>query len=141
MWIIFHFQLFSFSKVSQVPLLSSSHAALLSWVVSPTLARPDVMNNTRVAQITADINTVLSRSEYNRLSYGASGTIPGGPREQLLRAIAPNCTQLILQCVIGKQIMTGWDCCTKIFNPTPYFTSAGNFVNFTFFNEYFKISK
>jgi hypothetical protein len=118
--------MFSFGKVSQVPLLSSSHAALLSWIVSPTLARPDVMNNSRVAQLTADINTVLSRSDYNKISYGTTGAIPGGPREQLLRAIAPNCTQLILQCVVGKQIMTGWECCRSIFDPNPYFTSAGN---------------
>jgi hypothetical protein len=32
-------QMFSAAKVTQVQLLSSSHAALLSWSVSPTLAR------------------------------------------------------------------------------------------------------
>ena len=117
--------MFSFAKVSQVPLLSSSHAALLSWDVSPRLARPDVMNNTRVAQLTADINTVLARSEYNKLSYGTSGTISGGPREQLLRAIAPNCSQLILQCVVGKAVFNGFDCCAKFFDPIPYFTDSG----------------
>ena len=53
--------MFSFAKTAQVPLLSTSHAALLSWFVNPSLARPDVMNNTRVAQLTADINTVISR--------------------------------------------------------------------------------
>jgi hypothetical protein len=83
------------------------------------------MNNTRVAQLTADINTVLTRPEYNRLSYGPTGAIPGGPKEQLLRAIAPNCTQLILQCIVGKQIMTGWECCQRMFDPNPYFTVAG----------------
>jgi hypothetical protein len=31
--------MFSAAKVTQVPLLSASHAALLSWSVSPTLAR------------------------------------------------------------------------------------------------------
>ena len=118
--------MFSAAKVTQVQLLSTSHAALLSWSVSPSLARPDVMNNTRVAQLTADINTVLSRSDYNKISYGAGGAIPGGPMEQLLRAIAPNCTQLILSCTIGKQIMNGWECCQKIFDPNPYFTVAGN---------------
>jgi len=54
-----------------------------------------------------------------------SGAISGGPREQLLRAIAPNCTQLILQCIIGKAVLTGWDCCANYFDQTPYFTSSG----------------
>ena len=117
--------MFSPSKVTQVPLLSASHAALLTWSVSPRLARPDVMNNTRVAQLTADINTVLSRSDYNKLSYGTSGAISGGPLEQLLRAVAPNCSQLILQCVIGKAVMNGFDCCAKYFDTNPYFTDSG----------------
>jgi hypothetical protein len=43
--------------------------------------------------------------DYNKISYGTTGAIPGGPEEQLLRAIAPNCTQLILQCIIGKQVL------------------------------------
>jgi hypothetical protein len=59
--------MFSLSKLSQVPVLSSSHASLLSWSVSPRLARPDVMNNTRVAQLTADINAVLSRPDFNKI--------------------------------------------------------------------------
>ena len=127
--IYYHFQLFSFAKVTQVPLLSSSHAAILSWSVSPRFARPDVMNNSRVAQITSDINTVLSRSEYNKISYGSNGqSIPGGPMEQLLRAIAPNCSQLILSCTIGKAVFNGFDCCAKYFDPTPYFTDGGKFL-------------
>ena len=124
--------MFSAAKVTQVQLLSTSHAALLSWSVSPSLARPDVMNNTRVAQLTADINTVLSRADYNKISFGPTGALPGGAREQLLRAIAPNCTQLILQCIVGKQIMTGWECCAKMFDPTPYFTVAGRWRKFRF---------
>ena len=53
--------MFSASKVASVQLLSASHASLLSWSVDPRLSRPDVMNNTRVAQLTNDINTVLTR--------------------------------------------------------------------------------
>ena len=118
--------MFSFAKVTQVPLLSASHASILSWSVSPRLARPDVMNNSRVAQLTADINTVLSRPEYNKISYGVNGqTIPGGPMEQLLRAISSNCSQLILQCSIGKATFNGYDCCAKYFDPIPYFTDGG----------------
>jgi len=112
-----------------VPLLSSSHAAILSWSVSPTFARPDVMNNTRIAQITSDINTVLSRSDFNKIYYGSNGQpIPGGPMEQLLRAIAPNCSQFILNCKIGKAFFNGFDCCAKYFDPTPIFTDGGKFV-------------
>ena len=71
----YFFQMFSFSKVSTVQLLSASHASLLSWSVDPRLARPDVMNNTRVAQMSLDINTVLTRySVYQRfrLNLGES---------------------------------------------------------------------
>jgi len=116
----------------QVQLLGTSHASLLTWFVHPTLAKPDVMNNTRVTQLAADINTILSRSAYSQISYGTTGATAGGAKEQLLRAIAPNCTQLILQCTFGKQIMSGWDCCSRVFDPNPYFTQAGDwsFRNF-----------
>jgi len=64
--------------------------------------------------------------EYNKIAYGSNGqSIPGGPMEQLLRAIAPNCSQLILQCNIGKAIFSGYDCCAKYFDPIPYFTDGG----------------
>jgi hypothetical protein len=46
--------------------------------------------------------------------------------EQLLRVIAPNCTQLILQCVVGKAVISGWDCCRNYFDPNPYFTASGS---------------
>jgi hypothetical protein len=55
------FKIFSFAKVAQVTPLSSSHAAVLSWSVSPLLARPDVMNQSRVAQLGSDINTAMTR--------------------------------------------------------------------------------
>ena len=126
--------MFSASKVTQVPLLSSSHAALLTWSVSPRLARPDVTNNTRVAQLTADINTVLARPEFNKISYGLTGqSISGGPLEQLLRAVAPNCSQLILQCAIGKAVMNGFDCCSKYFDQNPYFTESGSTLKHIFY--------
>jgi hypothetical protein len=57
--------MFSASKVASVQLMSASHASLLSWSVDPRLSRPDVMNNTRVAQLTNDITTVLSRSGWS----------------------------------------------------------------------------
>jgi hypothetical protein len=44
--------------------LSASHASLLTWSIDPRLARPDVMNNSRVAQLTNDINTVLTRLQF-----------------------------------------------------------------------------
>jgi hypothetical protein len=46
--------------------------------------------------------------------------------DQLLRAVAPNCSQLILQCMVGNTTMSGFDCCAKIFDPVPYFTAQGN---------------
>jgi hypothetical protein len=42
-----------------------------------------------------------------------------------LRAIAPNCTQFILQCEVGKLTMSGWQCCKELFDPNPYFTKSG----------------
>jgi len=48
--------------------------------------------------------------------------------EQLLRAIAPNCSQFILNCKIGKAFFNGFDCCAKYFDPTPIFTDGGKFV-------------
>jgi hypothetical protein len=125
--------MFSYSKIMQVQLLGTSHASLLTWFVHPSLAKPDVMNNTRVTQLAADINTILSRSAYSQISYGTTGATAGGAKEQLLRAIAPNCTQLILQCTFGKQIMSGWDCCSRVFDPNPYFTQAGDWSFRNFF--------
>ena len=68
----------------------------------------------------------MPRSDYNKISYGTSTNAPtGGAMDQLLRAIAPNCTQLILQCTVGNATMSGFDCCTRIFDPNPYFTAQG----------------
>jgi hypothetical protein len=97
------FQFFSSAKVIQTPLISSSHASILTWFVSPYFAKPDVMNNTRVNQLGSDITTVLQRAIYNPVNYG-SGAVPGGAKELLLRSLAPNCTQLILQCAVGRQV-------------------------------------
>jgi hypothetical protein len=83
------------------------------------------MNNTRVSQLAIDITSILARPAYAQASYGSTAVVSGGAREQLLRAIAPNCTQLILQCTLGKQVLSGWDCCSRVFDPTPYFTPAG----------------
>jgi hypothetical protein len=99
--------MFSAAKVTQVQLISSSHASLLSWSVSPTLARPDVMNNSRVAQLTADINTVLTRPDYNRISYGATGAVPGGPKEQgsiLRNSLSANFLHRITSKISSKNI-------------------------------------
>ena len=68
--------MFSSSKVSSVQLLSPSHASLLSWSVDPRLSRPDVMNNTRVAQLTNDINTVLTRLAEKNLSPAEADSRP-----------------------------------------------------------------
>ena len=69
------------------------------------------------------------RSDYNKLTYGTGTNVPnGGPMDQLLRAIAPNCSQLILQCTVGNTTMNGFDCCAKIFDPVPYFTAQGIFL-------------
>lgn len=124
----FSTQIFSNAKLAQIP-LTTSQASILSWSVHPRFARPDVMNNTRVAQLTAEINTILSKPEFNRISYGTSGALSGGPIEQLLRAAATNCTQLILHCDIGKASYTGWDCCRLYFDPNPYFTQSGKLVH------------
>jgi hypothetical protein len=55
-------QLFSYPKVLQVSQIGQSHASLLSWFVHPALAKPDVMNNTRVSQLAIDINNVLAKN-------------------------------------------------------------------------------
>ena len=117
--------MFSYPKILQVSLLSVSHASLLSWSVHPSLAKPDVMNNTRVSQLAIAINSILARPVYSQSNFGSTGVVAGGAVEQLLRAIAPNCTQLILQCSLGKLVLNGWDCCTRVFDPNPYFTQAG----------------
>ena len=137
-----NFQMFSNSKIAQVSMLSTSHASLLTWFVHPSLAKPDVMNNSRVTQLATDINTILSRPTYSQISYGTTGVAAGGAKEQLLRSIAPNCTQMILQCAIGKQIMSGFECCSRVFDPNPYFTQAGklyfrSLLNRLFINIFF----
>ena len=83
------------------------------------------MNNSRVSQLGSDITTVLQRPIYNPVNYGSGGVVPGGAKEQLLRSLAPNCTQLIVQCAVGRQVFSGLDCCNRIFDPNPYFTQAG----------------
>jgi hypothetical protein len=58
----FYVQMFSSVKLNAITLLTNAHASLLSWTVDPSLVRLDVINNTRFAQLTTDINTVLARS-------------------------------------------------------------------------------
>ena len=79
-----------------------------------------------LALILSKTLTIFSlRSDYNKLNYGTGGPTFGGPMDQLMRAIAPNCSQLILQCMVGNTTMNGFECCDKIFDPIPYFTAQG----------------
>jgi hypothetical protein len=61
--------MFSSVKLNAVTMLTNAHASLLSWTVDPSLVRLDVINNTRFAQLTADINTVLARSVHFIIKY------------------------------------------------------------------------
>ncbi len=98
------------SSLFQLSIDDEENKSAITWTL-------DVMNKYEVAQYTVEINTILSKPEFNKISYGTSGAISGGPMEQLLRAIAPNCTQFIMQCSVGKATMNGWDCCKNYFDP------------------------
>ena len=82
--------------------------------LAPELANPEVYStNSRIPTLTAEINNILDRLEYsNNLN-------------KLLEAIAPNCTQFILECQVGPTSFTGEQCCGKIFDPNPIFTRYG----------------
>ena len=80
-------------------------------------------------------SVIFSRPDYSRIRYSGNSMVSGGPVEMLLRAIAPNCTQLILKCVVGKLTMTGWQCCKEMFDPNPYFTKSGKHFLFQIIQE------
>ena len=60
-----------------------------------------------------EINLVLQRPEFN------------GNYEKLLKAIAPNCTQFILECRVENKVYTGKECCGTIIDSNPIFTRFG----------------
>ena len=105
---------FTLTKISSVPSLTISHASLLSWALAPDLSRPLVYaTNTKIPTLMEEINLVLQRPEFN------------GNYEKLLKAIAPNCTQFILECRVENKVYTGKECCGTIIDSNPIFTRFG----------------
>ena len=97
-----------------MPSLTISHASLLTWSLSPYLSRPEVYaTNDKILSLTEEINLILQRPEFQN-DY-----------EKLLKAIAPNCTEFILECQVGNKIYTGKECCGTIINETPMLTRFG----------------
>ena len=107
-------QAFTLSQINQVSALTISHASLLSWSLSPEVARPDVYaNNAQIPTLLAEIDNILERGEYS------------GSYDKLLSAIAPNCTQFILECTVGTTIYSGKECCGTVFDAKPILTRYG----------------
>ena len=87
---------FILRKINSVPSLTISHASLLSWSLAPDLSRPVVYaTNTKIPTLMQEINLILERPEFN------------GNHEKLLNAIAPNCTEFILECTVENKVYTG----------------------------------
>ena len=100
-----------FIKVSS---LSISHASLLSWSLAPELSRPDVYaTSNRIPSLKNELDLIMQREEY------------GTDINKLVNAIAPNCTEFILECSVGTTIFTGKECCGTVFSATPVFTRYG----------------
>ena len=84
---------FSFKKVTS---LSISHASLLSWSLAPELARPDVYSTSnRIPSLNSELDLILQREGFGK-DFG-----------KLVNAIAPNCTEFILECTVGTTVYTG----------------------------------
>ena len=84
---------FSFKKVTS---LSISHASLLSWSLAPELARPDVYSTSnRIPSLNSELDLILQREGFGQ-DFG-----------KLVNAIAPNCTEFILECTVGTTVYTG----------------------------------
>ena len=105
-------QAFTLNRINSVPSLTISHASLLSWSLAPELADPETYStHFRIPNLEAEIEKILDRSEY-------SGNV-----NKLLLAIAPNCTQFILECKVGPTTYTGTF--SQPYDKLPFFT----FVN------------
>ena len=83
--------------------------------MSGNLARPQVAStDNRMDGLVGDIANVLTKTDYN------------SSLDALVKSVAPNCTQFILECQIGSSTkLTGEECCQTIFNPKPFLTEYG----------------
>ena len=50
-----------------------------------------------------------------------------GSVQKLLEAVAPTCSEFILECEIANTVMNGTECCASLFDPTPTFSQYGKF--------------
>ena len=106
--------MFMADVINSVPSLTISHASLLSWSLSPYLSRPEVYaTNDKIPSLTEEINLVLQRPEFQN-NY-----------EMLLKTIAPNCTEFILECQVGNKVYSGKECCGTIIDEKPMLTRFG----------------
>lgn len=107
-------QAFKPSRISQIPSLTTSHASLLSWTLSPHLSRPGVYaTNARIPSLISEIDQILLRAEY------------GNQMNKLINAMVPNCTDFILECTVGSTTYKGQDCCGNFVDATPVLTRYG----------------
>ena len=67
----------------------------------------------RIPSLKNELDLILQREEY------------GTDVNKLVNAIAPNCTEFILECSVGTTIFTGKECCGTVFSATPVFTRYG----------------
>ncbi len=108
-------QVFTAGKIAQISSLSIAQASILSWSVAPELSKPEIYA-TKAAQISSleeEIGFILSRGQF------------GQDLDKLLKAMAPNCTEFILECKLGSIIKNGKQCCTQIFDPAPFLSRYG----------------
>eukprot|EP00095_Tigriopus_kingsejongensis_P007532 maker-scaffold1035_size68272-snap-gene-0.12 protein:Tk07532 transcript:maker-scaffold1035_size68272-snap-gene-0.12-mRNA-1 annotation:"hypothetical protein DAPPUDRAFT_310184" len=119
-------QAFTLNKVQSIPSFSKAQASLLSWSLSPRLARSSVADSDpRLTPITNRLDVTLTNSKYN------------GSYEKLIQAVAPKCSEFILECQFGLDALTGLECCQTYFDPTPIinqygtcFTTRGSFQRY-----------
>ena len=45
-----------------------------------------------------------------------------------MEAVAPTCSEFILECEIANTVMNGTECCSSLFDPTPTFSQYGKII-------------
>ena len=107
-------KVFRLEKITQIPSFNTLHASLLTWSLAPVYSNPELIEtNGAFPVVSGQLDQVLKRGEFNQSI------------EALMASLAPSCDQLVLECLLGSEVLDGKKCCLEFFNPQPAFTQHG----------------
>ena len=111
------FQAFTNEKIQNagVP-LGLQPTSLLTWSLGPALAKPAYMASIDRVQTFNNLDTAVNANLYN------------GSHLRLIKAVSPNCSDLILECQLGNRVLDGPQCCSQMFDPEPVYNQYGTLV-------------